>query len=60
VGEETMACPHCEAASVMFQFGSCTLSYCTGFRRKVYMETSKIITLCYLCSQGIELLCRRW
>jgi DNA-binding beta-propeller fold protein YncE len=32
----------------------------TGFRRKVYRETSKIITICYLRSQGIELLYRRW
>ena len=28
-----------------------------GFRRKVQMRTSEIITLCDLCSQGIELLC---
>ena len=30
-----------------------------GFRRKVQMRTSEIITLYDLCSQGIELLHRR-
>jgi hypothetical protein len=29
------------------------------FCRKLQMKTSKIITICYLRSQGIELLCRR-
>jgi hypothetical protein len=30
------------------------------FRRKVQMRTSEIITLCDLCSQGIELRCGCW
>ena len=32
---------------------------CYGFRRKLQMKTSEIITLCDLSSQGIELLCGR-
>ena len=36
--------------------GRCGPSF-TWFRRKVQMRTSEIITLCDLCSQGIELLC---
>jgi hypothetical protein len=31
----------------------------TWFCRKFEMKARRIITLCYLCSQGIELLCRR-
>ena len=31
----------------------------TRLCRKVKMETSDLVTFCYLCSQGIELLCRR-